>query len=92
MSEQNEQVLTIGARLRSLTSAAKINQEIARFVDVLTENANKGFDHVSFPDLREYLNTMIMAGTIWDWMSKQELTATGGVDQNTGAYNYVISW
>ena len=94
MSEQtnNEVQLTIGQKLRQLTSKARSEAEISKFYAVLEETALTGGDKVHFTDLRQYLNNMIMSGTVWDWLKSQDLMASGAINQETGAYDYVIYW
>jgi len=90
--QQNEEVMTIGKRLRQLTNQANRKVEIDTFVAALEDAANNRLSSLAFPDLRQYLNSMIMDGTIWEWLKSQDLIPTGEIDQNTGAYNFTISW
>lgn len=90
--QQNTEVLTIGKRLRQITNQANRKVEIDTFVSVLEDAANNRLSSLAFPDLRQYLNSMIMDGTIWDWMKSQDLIPAGEIDQNTGAYSFTISW
>lgn len=92
MENENNEVVTLGSRLRKLTGVAKVNIEISNFSKVLEEAAKSGNSAVSFPDLRDYLPTMIMNNTVWDWLKEQEIIAQGSINNNTGAYVYTISW
>lgn len=92
MENENREIVTLGSKLRRLTSAAKVNIEINNFSKVLEETATTGNSAVSFPDLRDYLPTMIMNNTVWDWLKEQEITAQGSINNDTGAYVYTISW
>ena len=93
MSEQqNTERLTIGKRLRQITNEAKKYKEIQNFTMVLEDAARQEVESLRFPDLRQYLNSMIMDGTIWDWLKSEDLIATGEINSNTGEYDFTIQW
>lgn len=92
MENNVDNILTLGKRLRQITNRAKTVIEITNFSAVLEAAAEKGESRVLFTDLRQYLNTMIMDGTIWDWLKSQDLMFAGEVNQNTGNYEFTIYW
>ena len=92
MGDSVENTLSLGKRLRLITNQARAQMEANKFVEVLTAAAEKGQESISFPDLRDYLNNMIMDNTVWEWFRINELNASGSIDQTTGAYVYTISW
>lgn len=92
MENNESNNITLGKRLRQITNRAKTVAEIANFTAVLEAAAEKGESRVMFPDLRQYLNTMIMDGTVWDWLKSQDLVIVGEVNQNTGNYEFTICW
>jgi hypothetical protein len=83
INEANE--MTLGKKLRRIVEQARSTAEIEKLTEVLESK-------VKFKDLREYTPTLILNGTIWDWFRDNELVVTGTVDQNTGAYEYLVSW
>lgn len=82
---------TLGAKLREITAKSKNSVEIKQFYSILEGAAQKGENKVKFLDLRQHLNSLIIDGSIWNWMQAQELKASGSVTA-TGAYEYIISW
>lgn len=84
--------LSLGKRLRLLTNQARTNAEAQNFIDILTEAANRGEDHVQFEDLREVLPTMVMSETALDWIRSNELGVQGQINPNTAKYEYTVSW
>lgn len=92
MDNTQQATISLGKRLRQLTSQSRANAEVTRFIEILEEAANKGEDHVTFTDLRQVLPTMILNDTIWDWLRANELGASGVIDNNTAEYKYTISW
>jgi hypothetical protein len=90
INEANE--MTLGKKLRKIVEQARSTAEIEKLTEVLEDVARKGESKVKFKDLREYTPTLILNGTIWDWFRDNELVVTGTVDQNTGAYEYLVSW
>ena len=91
-NEQGQVTLSLGKRLRQLTDLAKANVEIEAFVKVLEEAANRGEDRVLFQDLREYLPSMINAGTAYEWIQKNDLMVSGSVDPQTAKHVMTIFW
>lgn len=91
MDNLNEQI-TIGKRLKQITAKVRSEKEIENFTKVLMDAAEDGKSRVVFTDLRQYLNSLIMAGTVWDWLKTQELGVSGSINQNTGAYEFTIFW
>ena len=91
-NEQGQVTLSLGKRLRQLTDLAKANVEIEAFVKVLEEAANRGEDRVLFQDLREYLPSMINAGTAYEWIQKNDLMVSGNVDPQTAKHVMTIFW
>lgn len=91
MGTENENV-SLGRRLREITERARANEEIQKFVALLTQEAELGRDKAHFDDLRELLPTMIGNGTIATWMAANELVMSNIVDQNTGKWNCTVSW
>jgi hypothetical protein len=90
--ENTTQIIPLGRHLRAIMIESKINIEAQNFANKLFEAAKNGLGHMKFEDLREELPTMIMNETVWTWLKDNELRFTGSVNQNTGAYEYVISW
>lgn len=88
----DEKELTLGKRLRLMTDRAKSVIEVQNLVKVLEDAANNGQEAVQFTDLREYVPTMILSGTLSTWAAQNELILQGGVNQSTGAYEYIIKW
>lgn len=89
---ENEVRIPLGKKLRQLTNQAITNKEAQVLVDMLKEAASKGEDHLAFADLRTVVPNMIMNETLWEWLRAEEITASGGIDPNTAAYNYTLSW
>lgn len=92
MDNVTEERIPLGRKLRQLTDQAKTNKEAQELVNMLKDAASRGEDHLSFPDLRTVVPSMIMNESLWDWLRSEEITASGGVDTNTAAYNYTLSW
>ena len=84
--------LSLGKRLRQLTDLARANVEIEAFIKILEEAANRGEDKVVFTDLREYLPSMINAGTAYDWIKQNDLYVTGNIDPQTAKHAMTIFW
>lgn len=91
MDNLNNQI-TLGKKLRQITAKVKADKEIENFTKVLTDAAEDGKSRVVFTDLRQYLNSLIMAGTVWDWLKSQDLGVSGAINQNNGAYEFTIFW
>lgn len=87
-----ENQITLGKRLRQISDNAKSAIEIKNFTECLENVAASGKTSIQFPDLRQYLGTMCVNGTVMDWLKSQDLVATGGADQNTGNWVVTISW
>lgn len=92
MGENTENTLSLGRRLRLITNQARAQMEANKFVELLVAAAEQGQESISFPDLRDHLNNMIMDNTVWEWFKVNELNVSGGIDQSTGAYAYTVSW
>ncbi len=92
MDNVTEERIPLGRKLRQLTDQAKTNKEAQELVNMLKDAASRGEDHLSFPDLRTVVPSMIMNESLWDWLRSEEITASGGIDPNTAAYNYTLSW
>ena len=93
MTNENQlESITLGERLRRLTQESKLAFEIHRFEEVLSETAQQGINYYVFDDLRDYLPTLIMEETLFNWLSENELIYEGNVDNNTGKYRYRIKW
>lgn len=92
MDNVAEERIPLGRKLRQLTDQAKTNKEAQALVDMLKDAASRGEDHLSFPDLRTVVPSMIMNESLWDWLRSEEITAAGQVNQTTAAYEYTLSW
>lgn len=84
--------LSLGKRLRQLTNNARTTAEWQNFVNILTEAANRGEDHVSFDDLREVLPLMIQAETAYKFIEQNDLQITGQVNPNTAKHEMTVFW
>lgn len=89
---ETEERITIGKRLRQITSKARIDNEAKALVDILMEEANKGNSRKSFDDLRTIVPNMIANETLWDWLRSEEITVVGQINQQTAAYEYTLMW
>ena len=89
---ENVENITIGRRLRKISDEARKNVEIDNFVKVLEDVASKGQYSVMFPDLQNYLGTLIQDGSIFTWLMSQDIKFNGSINSETGAYEYTLSW
>lgn len=91
MNEEEKQI-TVGQRLRALTSQARLNNEARALIEVLEQEANKGNDRAYFEDLRLIVPNMIKSDALWKWLSDNEIQYAGAVSSETAAYQYTLSW
>lgn len=91
-NEQKQQFIPLGRQLKRITEESKSSIEVKNFTDILVKAAQQGLDRYEFNDLRDVVPTMIINGTLFNWLNANELVASGVIDQNTGNYHYTISW
>ena len=89
---ENKEKVILGRQLRAIMLEAKESIEIQNFTNKLINAAKQGLDKLEFDDLRDEVPTMIMNGTLNQWLADNELSVTGAVDQNSGAYVYTVMW
>ena len=91
-SNNVQQELSLGQRLRQITNKVRADAEAQAFIDILMNAANNGEDMVVFPDLRVVLPIMSKSDTIFDWIRSQDLQITGQVNPNNACWEYTIFW
>ena len=91
-AENTPQAIPLGRQLRKITQESKSSLEVQNFTNKLVEVAQQGLDYCFFEDLRDYLPTLIMNETLFNWLQANELIPEGGIDQSTGNYRYTIKW
>lgn len=87
-----QQFIPLGRQLRKITQESKSTLEIQNFTNKLVEVARSGLDSYTFDDLRDFVPTLIMNETLFQWLAANELMAEGGIDQTNGNYRYTIKW
>ena len=91
-NENTQEFIPLGKKLKQISEKARAANELARLVAVLEEYAGKGEVSIKFNDLREYIPTMIMNNTAWDWFKQNEINVSGGINNTTGNYEYTLRW
>lgn len=89
---QEQQFIPLGRQLKKISQESKSTLEIQNFTNKLVEVARQGLEAYTFEDLRDFLPTLIMNETLFQWLTANELIAEGGIDQNNGNYRYTIRW
>ena len=92
MAEENVVRQTIGKKLRKITEQAITNVEAKNLYALMEAEAEKGNSSIYFDDLRAVVPNMIRNETLMSWLASEEIQVSGGIDANTAAYRYTLSW
>lgn len=91
MEEQIKQI-PLGRQLKKIMLDAKVNIEVQALTDQLVEAAQQSLGYKKFNDLRDVVPTLIMNDSLWSWLTTNEIRYDGAINQDTGAYEYTLSW
>lgn len=91
MEEQIKQI-PLGRQLKKIMLDAKVNIEVQALTDQLVEAAQQSLGYKKFNDLRDVVPTLIMNDSLWSWLTTNEIRYNGTINQDTGAYEYTLSW
>lgn len=90
--QQDEERVPLGRRLRQISNQANVTMEVEQFKNKLIAIAEEGKTSIFFPDLRTELPTFIQSGKYVEWFKAEEIVLQGVVRQDTGAYEFTVSW
>ena len=90
--QQKKERIPLGRQLRQISNQANVKMEVEKFKLKLIAIAEEGKTSIHFPDLRTEIPTFIQSGQYVDWFKQEELVLQGAIRQDTGAYDFTISW